>query len=1506
MFKKLLSTFFCLILLFVLVQPSAFADNLGVIRIQGPGTFDTSSSVSSGSASSSGATSSLGSSLWDLPPASFLNNANTSVSVLGSLFDPMVSQMLGANQSNQSNPSLLTRMLNHLDTIMLSGIAIFFVAWFVYGTVKTSEEGMFMGRNQDKAGMAFRMTAGPFLLVPCITKAKICLTQYALMWMILVGVHLANFVWSKTVTDIQGGAIPEKPPALQASLAQMAGEFYAWNKVSEDVQRLEITSGEHLYTGVSKPMPITDFPNLQSPFASGSITSGYDTSAIKVPASAWQLQKKPDWGDIYDQLGYASDPSCMNVTTLGEDPKFAHDIGLGDYHFWSNLKTIPTTVSNHFAEELGGQWHIQSINTAPDVATDTSPFINVESFAGNGLNLPNAYGSFEDCDDAGYCNTWEVVKYSPPGCVGYSKIQLYGDSSGTLDYLGKAAVQTTVSLNIKGRVKDKIKNAISSGTQINNKLSNLSNGINLLSGVSGADKNSPDFTPFINWAYSLYKPSAEHSTDQIPGTGQWATDNNGFLVNSSGEEIVPADFCNTLNNLSSTDKTNFINALGLAGTTANISFDCSNIKTLKQHPSVITGMKINVAGNLIPFGIPQEASLHNAFKIFNKQNYTTFSGALTNICSSNSKGPCVWVPKASYTGADSSWWTIGQSYLGLNQMLNDNLNSMVDSINSGVSKTGLASGIQKYKDAFSSGSFIYNTTGTLSFWLKSNVNPKPVPTTDPQYYNSTTHWYIKLHSAKELSMWYDDTFICDGRPFHSTRTDIPNVACDPSAPYNTDFSLNDNYDPCDADLGVKGVNGKKHSCCDNSQSATEVASTIHSESEYSWLFGSSHAIAADPFSKTTYTCKTGTVNGYIVGGNTGNGTSMTGCTITAQPPSPVEFNYTNSSADAIATAQATTPLSKSYLLLALENKGWGVDTSSGAQEQQQKDANNTILLNEVNSLPDRLSLPLQYLALYSRLTGMAKGARPLSSPMTSDNYAKFLSGVKTIMNTYKANGLVQENFGSSPSYDPLPRIQNGLSEIFSHISPEDSYGAANGSAGVQFIDPKLIFNSLKTLYSFGVSSSGPASGSDLIGQQYNFVAKIQQLGVQMVGSTVSTLESIGSSYTHVMNDNIAAIQGQVQMLSGVSGPMPEPKFPATGGATGNTTLDTLINMLPGGNSVEEINALNKLQDINKDQEKFLKYQADNQDRMLHNIKIQVSLQQMMYQMTVNFTKSMMLLPLAFMVMTMIFTLGITFAIVIPVTPYIYFWAGKTSWLINTIEAMVAAPLVACALLVPEGHSYWGHTLPALRMLWNVVFKPVLLVIGTLVSMMLIYIIIAYSAEGFHMIANGIMGAFPSAGNVDPRSSMDTQAILCLMVMTLYGTFLAIAFTKCFSTIYLIPEKVVQWLGGQSDQFGKEDMQQMSQAASQNSQQVAQAGQQATQNVAGGAKEISSAKGQEGSQEAGLQNQEIGNRNEQAGNYSQQEGNDGQQISNNQSQRNAIKNDATNTLKLLKSGADMMG
>ena len=122
-------------------------------------------------------------------------------------------------------------------------------------------------------------------------------------------------------------------------------------------------------------------------------------------------------------------------------------------------------------------------------------------------------------------------------------------------------------------------------------------------------------------------------------------------------------------------------------------------------------------------------------------------------------------------------------------------------------------------------------------------------------------------------------------------------------------------------------------------------------------------------------------------------------------------------------------------------------------------------------------------------------------------------------------------------------------------------------------------------------------------------------------------------------------------------------------------------------------------------------------------------------------EQMMMLPLAFVVLTMMFTAGIQFALVIPITPYIIFRAGQTSWVLNSIEAMVAAPLLGFALLLPGGHGQYGHSIPAVRMLLNVVFKPVLMVFGVIASMVLIYNVVVYSAQGFNMMGDSIVGTF---------------------------------------------------------------------------------------------------------------------------------------------------------------------
>jgi hypothetical protein len=155
---------------------------------------------------------------------------------------------------------------------------------------------------------------------------------------------------------------------------------------------------------------------------------------------------------------------------------------------------------------------------------------------------------------------------------------------------------------------------------------------------------------------------------------------------------------------------------------------------------------------------------------------------------------------------------------------------------------------------------------------------------------------------------------------------------------------------------------------------------------------------------------------------------------------------------------------------------------------------------------------------------------------------------------------------------------------------------------------------------------------------------------------------------------------------------------------------------------------------------------------------------------------------------------------------------------------------------------------------------------------LIYIVVVYSAQGFHMMGDSIVGTFFSFNygtgadgvlkNADQVTNV--RAILSLMLIFMYATFLQMVFNKCFSAIYLIPEKVVQWLGGQSDSFGKEEAQQMSQATQQQAGQVAQAGQQSMQNVAGGAKEMTGAKSQEASSVEGSDMQMAGSQNSRLG------------------------------------------
>lgn len=237
-----------------------------------------------------------------------------------------------------------------------------------------------------------------------------------------------------------------------------------------------------------------------------------------------------------------------------------------------------------------------------------------------------------------------------------------------------------------------------------------------------------------------------------------------------------------------------------------------------------------------------------------------------------------------------------------------------------------------------------------------------------------------------------------------------------------------------------------------------------------------------------------------------------------------------------------------------------------------------------------------------------------------------------------------------------------------------------------------------------------------------------------------------------------------------------------------------------------------------------------------NVSNQVAITVSLAAIAVN----LMWLPLVLFVLTGLFVSGITFALIIPLTPFILFWAGKIAWLLLVLEALIAAPLMALGIAYPDGHDIFGIAEPGIKFSFNVVLMPVLLIIGLIVGIVLTYVVIYFSAVGFHVVASNILemlppdastlapgssmfpassgGADPMNGNINNLTAM-TQAsisrgVMSVFLIFIYGTFIALAFNKCFSTIYVFPEKVLQWLGLQGTKFGEQDMGEIKSSAGQ--------------------------------------------------------------------------------------------
>ena len=166
-----------------------------------------------------------------------------------------------------------------------------------------------------------------------------------------------------------------------------------------------------------------------------------------------------------------------------------------------------------------------------------------------------------------------------------------------------------------------------------------------------------------------------------------------------------------------------------------------------------------------------------------------------------------------------------------------------------------------------------------------------------------------------------------------------------------------------------------------------------------------------------------------------------------------------------------------------------------------------------------------------------------------------------------------------------------------------------------------------------------------------------------------------------------------------------------------------------------------------------------------------------------------ILPMIYSLAIVLWTMGATLGIYIPLVPYLVFTMTAFGWIIQVIEAVVAAPIIALGLIHPGGEEL-GKLGSALPILANIFLRPTLMIFGFVLGSSLLRAGIALVNFGFIPAINE--GAAVSIFSI-------------LVILGLYVGIMTSIVNKSFSLIYLLPNQIMRWMGGSAESGDPSDM-----------------------------------------------------------------------------------------------------
>lgn len=152
----------------------------------------------------------------------------------------------------------------------------------------------------------------------------------------------------------------------------------------------------------------------------------------------------------------------------------------------------------------------------------------------------------------------------------------------------------------------------------------------------------------------------------------------------------------------------------------------------------------------------------------------------------------------------------------------------------------------------------------------------------------------------------------------------------------------------------------------------------------------------------------------------------------------------------------------------------------------------------------------------------------------------------------------------------------------------------------------------------------------------------------------------------------------------------------------------------------------------------------------------------------------------------LFGIGMSLAYYLPSIPIMYWIAGSITWLVSTLEALVAAPLWALGHSFPGrngGHGLIGASaVSGYYILANLFLRPALMVLGLILSMALM--------RGVGLIINATFLDFALTDMLGNRihGPLTVVAVLILLIIILIS-----AAHQVFAIITTLPDMVMRWI-----------------------------------------------------------------------------------------------------------------